>query len=63
MFVVLRRIIARLVEHGELEVVGPDGSEHRFGDGSGMPIRVRIATQSAAAKLVVNPDLIWASAI
>jgi cyclopropane-fatty-acyl-phospholipid synthase len=57
MFVVLQRMLARLVERGDLEVVGPDGSVHRFGDASGTKVRVRIASQAAAAKIVLNPDL------
>ncbi|HUF45042.1 MAG TPA: cyclopropane-fatty-acyl-phospholipid synthase family protein [Aestuariivirgaceae bacterium] len=57
MFVVLQRMLARLVEHGGLEVVDPDGSVHRFGDGSGAPVRVRFTSQAAAAKIVIHPDL------
>ena len=57
MFVVLQRMLARMVECGSLEVVGPDGAVQRFGDGSGVPVKVRITSQAAAAKLVLNPDL------
>ncbi len=57
MFVVLQRMLARLIERGDLEVVGPGGSVHRFGDGSGTPVKVRITTHKAAAKIVLNPDL------
>jgi cyclopropane-fatty-acyl-phospholipid synthase len=57
MFVVLQRMLARLMERGDLEVVGPDGATHRFGDGSGTAVRVRIASQAAAAKIFLNPDL------
>jgi cyclopropane-fatty-acyl-phospholipid synthase len=57
MFVVLQRMLARLVEHGDLEVVDPGGSVHRFGDGSGEPVRIKITSQAAAARIVLNPDL------
>jgi cyclopropane-fatty-acyl-phospholipid synthase len=57
MFVVLQRMLARLVERGDLEVVGPDGSIHIFGDASGTKVKVRIASQAAAARIVLNPDL------
>jgi len=57
MFVVLRRMLARLVERGDLEVVGPGGSVHSFGDGSGIAVKVRITSHKAAAKIVLNPDL------
>jgi cyclopropane-fatty-acyl-phospholipid synthase len=57
MFVVLQRMLARLVERGDLEVVGPDGSAHRFGDASGTKVKIRITSQAAAAKIVLNPDL------
>jgi cyclopropane-fatty-acyl-phospholipid synthase len=57
MFVVLQRMLARLVERGDLEVVGPDGSVHRFGDASGVKVKARITSQTAAAKIVLNPDL------
>ena len=57
MFVVLQRMLARLIERGDLEVVAPGGSVHRFGDGSGAPVKVRITSHKAAAKIVLNPDL------
>jgi cyclopropane-fatty-acyl-phospholipid synthase len=57
MFVVLQRMLARLVTRGDLEVVGPNGTVHRYGDASGTPVRVRITSQKAAAKIVLNPDL------
>jgi cyclopropane-fatty-acyl-phospholipid synthase len=57
MFVVLQRMLARLVERGDLEVVDPDGSAHRFGDGSGTAVKVRVTSQAAAARIVLNPDL------
>ena len=57
MFVVLERMLARLIERGDLEVIGPDGSARRFGDGGGVPVTVRITSQTAAAKIVLNPDL------
>jgi cyclopropane-fatty-acyl-phospholipid synthase len=57
MFVVLQRMLARLVERGDLEVVDPGGTVHRFGDGSGTGVRIRITSQAAAARIVLNPDL------
>jgi cyclopropane-fatty-acyl-phospholipid synthase len=57
MFVVLQRMLARLIERGDLEVVDPGGTVHRFGDGSGTGVRIRITSQAAAARIVLNPDL------
>jgi cyclopropane-fatty-acyl-phospholipid synthase len=57
MLVVLQRMLARLVKRGDLEIVGPGGTTQRFGDGAGATIRARITSQSAAARLVLNPGL------
>lgn len=57
MFVFLRHLLSSLIECGDLTVVAPDGSQHRFGDRTGPPLRVRIASDWAATKLLIHPDL------
>ena len=53
----LHRIIRRLVRAGDLTVTGADGSAHRFGDGSGEPVHVKIHTRHAERRITFDPSL------
>ena len=53
----LHRIIRRLVRAGDLTVTGADGSVHRFGDGSGEPVHVKIHTRHAERRITFDPSL------
>ncbi len=52
----LRRLISRFVKVGDLVVTEANGRSQRYGDGSGPPVRVRLAP-GAALKLALNPEL------
>ncbi|WP_429093571.1 class I SAM-dependent methyltransferase [Aminobacter sp. BE322] len=57
MNVLLQRILGRLVRVGDLTVTGPDGTAHRFGDGSGEPIHMLIKTRRAERAITFDPML------
>ncbi|MGE0212213.1 MAG: class I SAM-dependent methyltransferase [Parvibaculaceae bacterium] len=57
MFAILGRLLKRLVRTGDLKLVGPGGQVVRLGDGTGKPVAVRIATETAAAGICLRPDL------
>ncbi len=56
MFFVLQHFLKRSVHKGNLVVVDPAGSAHRFGDGHGKEIRVRVHDHATALGLVLRPD-------
>jgi len=58
-----KRLITRSIHTGRLEIVGPDGGRHIFGDGSGRPVRIRITTKRAELGVLVNPELKLGEAI
>ncbi|MEO5325507.1 cyclopropane-fatty-acyl-phospholipid synthase [Mesorhizobium sp. CC13] len=57
MNVLLQRILGRLVRVGDLTVTGPDGTAHRFGDGSGEPVHMLIKTRRAERAITFDPML------
>ena len=57
MLVSLATLLGKLVRKGNLEVETSDGLRHRFGDGSGSPIAVRLADRAAERQLLINPAL------
>lgn len=57
MNVLLQRILGRLVRAGDLTVTGPDGTAHRFGDGSGEPVHMLIKTRRAERAITFDPML------
>jgi cyclopropane-fatty-acyl-phospholipid synthase len=54
---VLEHMLTPLVRSGSLTVVFPDGSPHRFGDGTRPEITVRLTEADLPKRLVLNPDL------
>jgi cyclopropane-fatty-acyl-phospholipid synthase len=53
----LRQFLDRSIRTGRLETVDPQGESKVFGDGSGSPVRLRLATSRAEWGLVLNPQL------
>ncbi|HEX2943104.1 MAG TPA: cyclopropane-fatty-acyl-phospholipid synthase family protein, partial [Rhodopila sp.] len=54
---ILDRILRQLVTTGRLSVVWPDKSRSIYGDGAGQVITMRISTNRAVRRLVLNPSL------
>ena len=53
----LRRFLPRMFSRGSLEIVDAHGSIHRFGDGTGTPMRLRFLSDRAERAILLNPDL------
>ncbi len=50
------RLVERVVRTGNLVMVDADGSVHRFGDGTGEEVRVRLCRPGLIRRLVLRPD-------
>ncbi len=50
-------ILDRLVREGDLTVVDWHGARHRFGDGGGRPVAIRITDRAAAWRIALDPHL------
>src|SRR5208282_606921 len=50
-------LLGRLVRRGGLELEIANGAKHRFGDGSGPRLGVRLADRRAERQLLINPAL------
>ncbi len=57
MLVSLATLLGKLVRNGNLEVETYDGLKHRFGDGSGPPLGVKLADRATERQLLINPAL------
>lgn len=53
----LRHIFSRIVTRGALTIVTARGTQLTFGDGSGAPVRVRLADWRAEMALLLDPDM------
>jgi len=53
----LNQMLSHMVQHGNLSVSMPDGSETRFGDATGKPTGFRIHDQATVLHLLIDPDL------
>ncbi len=53
----LKQMLSHMVQHGDLTVFMPDGSETRFGDATGKPTGFRIHDQATVLHLLIDPDL------
>ena len=50
-------ILDRLVREGDLTVVDWRGVRHRFGDGGGRPVAIRITDRATAWRIALDPHL------
>ncbi|TPL49612.1 cyclopropane-fatty-acyl-phospholipid synthase family protein [Mesorhizobium sp. B2-4-6] len=57
MNILLKHVLERLVRVGDLKVTGPKGTTHKFGDGSGEPVRIHIKTTHAERAISFDPML------
>ncbi len=57
MFRPLTLLLSRVVQKGDLTFVDSAGERHRFGDGSGQPVRVRLADRRLERAVVLDPEL------
>ena len=53
----LRAILSQLVARGNLRVTLPDGSSFLCGDGTGLPVAIRLADAGAVFGLVSDPEM------
>jgi cyclopropane-fatty-acyl-phospholipid synthase len=53
----LRRAFGSIIRHGHLKLVTPSGATLTFGDGTGPKLGVRIPDQTAAWRLLLDPEL------
>ena len=53
----LDRMLTALVRFGDFEVEYPNGKRARYGDGTGVPVRIALSDQALVRKIVLNPDL------
>ena len=53
----LKQMLSHMVQHGDLTVAMPDGSETRFGDATGTPTGFRIHDSATVRHLLIDPDL------
>lgn len=58
----LHAFLSQHVRKGNLQIVTPDGAVASFGDGSGPPVRMRIADKATERKILTNPDLAFGEA-
>ena len=53
----LRLMLRRIVRHGHLTVSDAGGVLHKFGDGSGPPIAIRITDRATERSIALDPNL------
>ncbi len=53
----LDKMLGRLIREGQLVVVDHDGSEHRYGDPSAAPMRIRLTDKRAAWDIASDPRM------
>ncbi len=53
----LLRILDRLVRRGDLTLIDWRGRRHRFGDGAGAPVVIRIRDRATAWRIALDPHL------
>ena len=57
MYFLLRWYLNAMVKHGDLSIIGADGNLHKFGDGTGNKVCVRLRERSLYLKLAIFSDL------
>jgi cyclopropane-fatty-acyl-phospholipid synthase len=53
----LKTLLRAVVRHGILDVQFPDGTQARFGDGTGRPVRVTLHDPRLPGRIVRSPDM------
>ncbi|MFN0192710.1 MAG: class I SAM-dependent methyltransferase [Aestuariivirga sp.] len=57
MYALLDRAFAHVVKTGSFEVIDSQGHSHRYGDGTGAPLKVRLHDPRTETRLGLNADL------
>jgi len=57
MYARIEKFLSRAMKRGTLEIVDHTGKVHRYGDGTGTPVRVRFTSELAERNVANNPDL------
>jgi cyclopropane-fatty-acyl-phospholipid synthase len=57
MLMLLDVMLRRIVRHGDLTFIDAKGSAHRYGDGAGPPVGVRVTHRRVEWHLVLDPQL------
>src|SRR5258705_5807104 len=57
MFTLLDVLLRRIVHRGSLTLTDAHGKAHRYGDGSGPPVAVRVTDERLERQLVYDPQL------
>lgn len=57
MLAALKYFFRAVIRHGNLTLVDADGVAHRFGDGSGQPVTIKLHNRAVYRRLVLNPAL------
>ena len=53
----VRRMLRHLIRTGDLRLIMPDGSAHRFGDGQGKTVTVHLKSPDLPKRIALNPEL------
>ncbi len=53
----LEKALKKIIRKGDLRLTDWTGRDHRFGDGSGSQVHIKITSPVAARKIAVDPDL------
>jgi len=62
MFRLLDVLLRRIVQHGTLTLIDAGGTTHRYGDGRGPQVAVRLADRRLERQLVLDPQLVLGEA-
>ena len=54
---IFNALLGKIIRRGSLTVVGPNGEQRQFGDGSGRPVTVRLRDGTAGYEIGLNPYL------
>ena len=57
MFILLDVMLRRIVRRGDLTITAANGSSHRYGNGAGPPLSVRLGNRRLEWHLVLDPQL------
>jgi cyclopropane-fatty-acyl-phospholipid synthase len=58
----LRTVLNHLIQRGNLTVTDADGVQHRFGDKTGDPLKIKLNSRRAERAIAINPELKLAEA-
>jgi len=57
MFVLMKRVLEKLIKHGDLSVTDSEGVTYKYGDGTGVPVHVRFKSPQWERAVSLDPAL------